>query len=384
MSIKKKYSLVIVFFLIIQLPIVLRAQETRRLTIISEPDSADVEINDRYMGTTPFVLEQKLGEKFSLRVKKIGYVAYLNSVTISQHLSNEIRVELKRAASLSIKSIPAGAQITLNDRMRGVTPLVIDLLEAGTYKLKVWKEEYYREESTISLTEGEHKELVIKLKQESGYLNVTADAGTKIYVDGVYHVMNSLQNFECIAGYHSVRVVNDSLETDGSKSVFINTNLPTNVTARVAGTNYMRILSSVLVPGLVQFYDGKYFEGMGTFTVWIAGIVGMVSSRKIYDDKLKEYIDVKTTYMQAGNETVASTLHKELETKHQALSAPATFYNISLGLLFGAYIYALGDAFLNHTGAVDFEVWQGLERPAFSLQPSISNEFLAIRLQITF
>jgi hypothetical protein len=70
-----------------------------------------------------------------------------------------------------IRSTPSGADVYLNNRYMGITPLTIDDIDPGSYKITLKMDGYYSESEWISYS-GEYESLYFDLDEITGFLRV--------------------------------------------------------------------------------------------------------------------------------------------------------------------------------------------------------------------
>ena len=136
------------------------------IRISSIPNGADVEINDKNMGKTPFEnLDLKPGEitvklkyKDIIWQKKIemndGTVTMINRDLSSDMLSSAGEVlSLNKGSGVSLLSFPDGADVEINDKNMGKTPLFLDLPE-GEYTFLIKHSNYLNRNIKAAIPAG--------------------------------------------------------------------------------------------------------------------------------------------------------------------------------------------------------------------------------------
>ncbi|MBO4464647.1 MAG: PEGA domain-containing protein [Prevotella sp.] len=89
--------------------------------------------------------------------------------------------------SLRVDYEPAGADVLLNGKKVGVSPLVLKELPVGDYQLEIWKEYYIKEFYTIKIQEDKEWRESGKLKEtEFGHLVEYANEGYPLMVADYY------------------------------------------------------------------------------------------------------------------------------------------------------------------------------------------------------
>jgi len=115
------------------------------IEINSEPVGAEVYINDKNEGVTPFKRELSPGA-YKLIIKKYPEYEELTEtldVKAGETYSKNYTL-IAKYGLLNIDSAPKGAEVHINDKREGVTPLKRDL-PSGTYVLKIKKPPEYEE-----------------------------------------------------------------------------------------------------------------------------------------------------------------------------------------------------------------------------------------------
>jgi serine/threonine protein kinase len=185
--------------------------EDSRLSISTQPTSAEIVIGKDTIGHSPInyyslqpgqysllifkneyepidttiVLNpgNKLSLSFSLKESEItGDVIESKTVSPPKSIRN---VKAITKALIRIKSEPANAQIWINGKSMGTTPLNIADLSPGIYQLIIKKEGYLDYKNKIYLKSGQNSDLLANLPLLSGSLNITTDPpSARILLDG--------------------------------------------------------------------------------------------------------------------------------------------------------------------------------------------------------
>lgn len=117
--------------------------------------------------------------KFS---KVYGTVA-VRPVPEKKDLASEVR--RRRMPELAVDSVPSGARVSLDGKVRGNTPFRTQL-EIGSHRIKVEKAFCADWERTLYLSRGEKKRIVAELEKR-GNLRVSSEpSGASLFVDGVF------------------------------------------------------------------------------------------------------------------------------------------------------------------------------------------------------
>lgn len=156
-----------------------------QLTVNSTPAQARLFIDDKFIGVTPYRGTCAVGSH-AIRLLRDGYLPYEGHITLQKGQLTEKDVTLTVSPSnLNVISQPSGAQVFLNDQLRGVTPLNLKDLPAGKYKIVLTHDGFDQAEDSVTLTPGDtlKKEFILASSQGGIELNVFP-AGVKVFLNG--------------------------------------------------------------------------------------------------------------------------------------------------------------------------------------------------------
>jgi hypothetical protein len=87
--------------------------------------------------------------------------------------------------SVQFISIPANARVYVENQFRGKTPLTIEDLEPGSYRVRMELEGYTPEARNVSVQKAGHSTEEFRMARNAGYFElVTEPAGVAVYIDG--------------------------------------------------------------------------------------------------------------------------------------------------------------------------------------------------------
>ena len=98
-------------------------------SLLSEPADAIVYLNGEYHDRTPVNLTVRPNVEHELMIQKPGYVSQSLTFTLAPGGRESTTIELtEQLGEVEIRSTPPGAQILVNNEVRGVTPLPLELM----------------------------------------------------------------------------------------------------------------------------------------------------------------------------------------------------------------------------------------------------------------
>jgi formylglycine-generating enzyme required for sulfatase activity len=154
--------------------------------ITSEPSGAAVYMGTEVIGETPLSLELMEGSH-SLSLIKDGYAARDFSVDTEANVDQVLPTfQLEPAnAQLRVSSIPRGANVTVDGRYRGQSPVTIALSPDVDYEIGLSKAGYGSTTRSVRLEAAASREITVDMTARTGEVTVQALPGdATIYVDG--------------------------------------------------------------------------------------------------------------------------------------------------------------------------------------------------------
>ncbi len=156
------------------------------VSIESEPAGAAIFTGDEQAGVTPATIELLEG-MHDITVSRDGYAAWDGSVVAAANEDQLLpTVQLEPAnAQLLVNTIPRGANITVNGRYRGQSPVTLPLSPDVNYVVGLSKAGYGTAERQVRLKAADSREITVDLTARFGELKVNALPGeATIYIDG--------------------------------------------------------------------------------------------------------------------------------------------------------------------------------------------------------
>ncbi len=201
--------------------------------ISSIPPGAAVLQGTLRIGQTPIRLELMEGTH-SLSLIRDGYKAWDGTVeTVANEDQALPTVHLEPAnAQLQVNSIPRGANVTVNGRYRGQSPVTIDLSPDINYEIGLSKAGYGTTVRRIRLAAAAAEEITIDLTARVGEVTVAALPGdATIYVDGRARGTGTV-TLNLSSAPHRLEVKRDGYQTF-SRSVTPRPGYPQNIPVRL-------------------------------------------------------------------------------------------------------------------------------------------------------
>jgi len=172
----------------------------------SDPQGAEVTVDDEIVGTTPLTTEILEGEHL-IRIKLSGYKDWQQRRRIVAGEPVALDVTLDPAdAVVFLVSNPARAATTVNGEYKGLTPLELALTPDEPATISLFKQGYQRASRKLTAKSGDQQRLTVKLQPKLATLEVQVEPrDANIYVDGV-HKGSGAQKLQLTAMNHRIEV----------------------------------------------------------------------------------------------------------------------------------------------------------------------------------
>ena len=135
----------------------------------SEPEGAQIYVDDILKGETPLLLKLKSGAH-ALRIVKELYKPWQKKIFLKRGSNEPLRAQLTMIKSsqsimqalLKVDSLPSGAQFFLNGSLKGETPYQLKL-PIGKYEVRLVYQDHYDWKAPLQIDEEGEIPLFITL-----------------------------------------------------------------------------------------------------------------------------------------------------------------------------------------------------------------------------
>lgn len=154
--------------------------------ISSEPAGARILSGDEQVGETPATIELLEGTH-QISIVHDGFSAWDGTIVAEPNVDQSFPlIRLQPAnAKLLVNSIPRGANVTVNGRYRGQSPMTLDLAPGINYEIGLSKAGYGMSSRKVRLEAAASDSITVDLTARTGTLTVNVQpSDATIYVDG--------------------------------------------------------------------------------------------------------------------------------------------------------------------------------------------------------
>ncbi len=161
------------------------APTTGNLSVNSNPQGAQVVVNGRTAGNTPLNLSLQPGQ-YQLELRLSGYQTISTTVAVRAGQTTPVNVNLVPVVQngvLQINSNPQGAQVILNGRAVGNTPINVTV-QPGQYQLELRLGGYQSFTAAVSVGNGQTVPVNATLQGLRGSLDIFTNVDARIFING--------------------------------------------------------------------------------------------------------------------------------------------------------------------------------------------------------
>jgi len=155
------------------------------LVVDSRPSGAEVYLDGRLQGRTPLSLSVNPG-RHEVELRLPGYRSY--RVTVNPKPGDRVQIFAQlvaevREGTLVVDSSPSGAEVYVDGRLQGRTPLRMSL-EAGRHEVRVAAPGYGEYRAQVEVRPGESVRLTVELVPVRATLELYVNAEARVFLDG--------------------------------------------------------------------------------------------------------------------------------------------------------------------------------------------------------
>ena len=159
-----------------------------KVSISCPTEDAELSINGEQKGVGRWE-GMMIPGKYAIEASKDGCHSQTRQIELKDN--DEITVDFTKlktiTGSLRVDYEPAGADVLLNGKKVGVTPLVLKELPVGNYQLEIWKEYYVKKFVTVKIAEDREWTEIGELEKTGfGEMIINAENGVEYPLGVVY------------------------------------------------------------------------------------------------------------------------------------------------------------------------------------------------------
>lgn len=160
--------------------------EPASIKVSTRPSDAVIICDGKNYGNAPVVIQGLAGGQHLLIARKDGYREERATVNLLPGQQTNQRIELEALTGLVlIESDPPGADVNVDKAFKGQTPLLLDDLPIGNYRVSLYKESYFPRELTLKIRDRIPQHIETELTSDSAALSIYSQpSGGSVVVNG--------------------------------------------------------------------------------------------------------------------------------------------------------------------------------------------------------
>jgi len=321
-----------------------------KILIESTPDSAVVILGSREIGATPILAQQDNPGSFKINLSKQGYMPLDTIVYYPDRKQYNLNLTLQPAGLLSVESQPPGADVFLDQRFLGRSPLETPV-QAGEHGIQVMTGDYQDFHKVVTVAPGERIEVKAVLEKMLGRLTIKGlPDGASIFLDQKFLGYTPILNFPVAVGEHQIRF---------AMAGFVNTNETYSVTV-IQDMEAELVIEAQMKSSLSAAWRSAVFPGWGQYYserknwayAYIAGeivlITAVISTSALYSQSIDNYQSARTDYLSQVEESDVISCREIMLDRYDEVKQ---YERLAKGLAYGAAgFWALNilDAYIWH------------------------------------
>ncbi len=190
--------------------------------ISSEPTGADVFLNEQRVGTTPYQGRQLAGN-YALMLSHPMYYEHSEHFALEEGATVDLAAieMMPRFGYWQVTTTPREAEVLLDGRLVGTSPLTRGEISSGEHELSIRKPLYHEHKEIFVVEDGDDKSFDIALEPAYGQLIIDSDQqGAEVFIDGRQVGTTPYENLQQPSGRYNVRVSKE-LYSDSNEQVIV-------------------------------------------------------------------------------------------------------------------------------------------------------------------
>lgn len=185
-----------------------------RLSVTSDPPGASVFINDVLSGTTPYQNPDIQPGSYRVKIVMDGFEDHAENVIVRTDREDRVEAKLSPAVAFTFTSTPPGADVTVDGKSIGQSPLTGAKITVGDHRLKVKKGGFLDYDTAVTVIDKQPLSIAATLSPLKASAKFVIKPFGTIYVDDKPLAADqTLYNGDLPAGSHTIKVVHPTYGT---------------------------------------------------------------------------------------------------------------------------------------------------------------------------
>lgn len=207
----KKLEALTTYKLVIEIPNNVAVEEVRTQTgwliIESNPEGANVYLNEKFVGTTDGALQLNYAYgNYTYRLEKHNYHDLTGELQINESRVHKSLSMVPAFGSISVTSNISGAKVYMDGKDTGKrTPCKLEEVASGSHNLSVRQDNYAPYSENVTVLDGETCSVKANLDAMFSKITIETLNGADIYINGVKRGTSKISE-DLVEGFYDVEV----------------------------------------------------------------------------------------------------------------------------------------------------------------------------------
>jgi hypothetical protein len=327
-------------------------KNTGIVVIKSEPDSAQVYLNDQYYGVTPY-LGKILSGRYKLQLKKEPFLPYEQAIIILSNETLPVNIQLSRSlGTIDVASKPTGAEIKLDGRIIGKTPLQFSRIEMGRHRLMASLENFHTIELDFDLSKEKSSQTFnLSLRPKQAKLKIDGQPlNALVKINDTERGALPLDTMTMKYGIYDLHISKPGFYAYDER-ISIDKTEPYSLDIKLKPkSKYSGLLYSTLLPGSGQIYSGRTMQGFILGGAAITGLTVSIVLHSDYKNKRDQYMADKEVYDKNTDLGIMNELFNKMQNSYDPMEKAYDSSRIVMGITLAVWLYNMVDVILFFPG----------------------------------
>ncbi len=314
------------------------------LIITSKPEGANIFLESVFVGQTPDTLYNMDTTLVSLRIEKEGYVQWQALYNPKENRATFIHALLyQKLGTIQVYSDLPDVKVTIDGQFKGSGSKLYSKLELGEHEIKIVKENYLPLVKKIVL--NDYDVLCVDACLTKSWVNVRgSDLNTNIYLNDTYVGKVAKRKVTASPGKSTIKLEKTMHESRRYDFYLYPQQEIEIVSDLKPKLKFKSIYSSVLFPGMGQFYAERNSFAILYSSLAVSGILAAFTSDLIMGNRIDDYNSYMDQYITVVNNDQILQTRQKINKAYDDIQDLEKLRNVFIGVVTVVWIVNIVDA----------------------------------------
>jgi formylglycine-generating enzyme required for sulfatase activity/serine/threonine protein kinase len=279
------------------------------LKVTTDPPGAEIYLDGNKAGPSPVVIDWVMKGDHTVTAKLPEYDDLTQSVTIQPSKQKHTQLKLiSTYGSLQITSTPNGANVFLNGKKIGTSPLFLEKVKKGSHQVSAQKECHAESTKQVSIASEKMSAISMALQTTCGSAEVTSDPpGAIVFLDGENIGQTPLQVANLASGNRMLRFEKkyfpareETIEITAGKQVKFTVSLSRQWTEPFTGMVFLWVPEGCFQMGCGDWSNKCSMDELPVHEVCLDGF--WMSKTEVTQGQWEKVMNTNPSFFKKGND----------------------------------------------------------------------------------